>query len=251
MKYSWIWFIVAGLCGTPFVMADTVETIISDMQLPHEGRPHGVPESHGWALKPRIEMGNDPGTFKAFMIWGQLYVDAKGNPATNTRVELKNLKAWLFNKKTSKWELLQNADPIHGAAYLEDFAGDTNKPADVRKEKDGSISVTAGDGYNYHFFADHRVDISAEEIGGIITVVEARLILNDPDLPDDRSSARYLLGVGADYWLDKSIGWDQWKTNGDLAIGRFKTVSNDWNIHTMSTVPEEILRKNPPPFLSK
>ena len=40
---------------------NSIQTIVDDMRLPHEGRPHGVPGSFDWATGPRTGMGNDPG----------------------------------------------------------------------------------------------------------------------------------------------------------------------------------------------
>ena len=72
--------------------------IADDMRLPHESRPHGVPDFIDWAEKPRMGMGNDPGDFEAFIAWGQLYEAVEGNPATNTRVQITGMKAYILSK---------------------------------------------------------------------------------------------------------------------------------------------------------
>jgi hypothetical protein len=229
--------------------ADPIETIADDMRLPHEGRPHGVPQSFDWAAGPRLGMGNDPGTFKAMIAWGQLYEDADGNPATNTRVQIRDIKAYALSKADGQWHLLQSAHRVEGAAYREDFAGDVNRAADVKVEEDGSVSVKAGEGYNYHFWpSTGRTSIDPDDIGGVWTTVQARLVLDDPDGPDDRDRARYLLSVGGDYWLSLTAQWDQWKTNGDIGIGRFRYVKREWQAFNMTTLSEEELRQNPPPL---
>jgi hypothetical protein len=240
-----------GRSGVPDVQPQTVnsiETIVGDMRLPHEGRPHGVPRSFDWAAGPRMGMGNDPGAFKAMVAWGQLYEDARGNPATNTRVQIRDIKAYVL-KGDGQWHLLQSARRVEGAAYREDFAGDVNRAADVRLEDDGSISVKAGDGYNYHFWpSTGRASIDPHDIDGVFTTVQARLVIHDPDGPDDRDQARYLLGMGGDYWLSLTAQWDQWKTNGDIAIGRFRYVRTAWQAFNMTTLSEEALCENPPPL---
>lgn len=207
---------------------DAVEEIIADMVQPHEARPHGVPTSFDWALRPRLGMGNDPGDFRAFITWGQLYEAAEGNPAGNTRVQIRTIKAYLLLRSTNTWSVLQADERVEGAAYVEDFSGDASKPADIRLEENG-ISVTAGDGYNFHFWpSSGRVAINPDDIGGIVTSVEARLILDTRDGPDDRDDASYVLSVGADYWKSLTADWDQWRTNGDVGIGRFKYVRTTW-----------------------
>jgi hypothetical protein len=72
-------------------MVNSTEAVISDMSLPHEGRPHGVPDSYSWISGPRIGMGNDPGDFSALTAWGQLYEDTSGNPALNARVQIQDM----------------------------------------------------------------------------------------------------------------------------------------------------------------
>jgi hypothetical protein len=231
------------------VIPNTVETIINDMKLDHEGIPHGIPPYYDWVSHPRLNMGNDPGTFTAMTTWGQLYEDVDGNPATNTRVEIRGLKAYILSKEDNQWHLIQDAKKIDGAAYQEDFQRDVNIPTDIRKEKDGNISVTAGDGYNFHFWdAAGRVLIDPEDIGGVFITAQARLVLDDHNQPDDREQARYLLSIGGDYWLDLKAEWDYLRTNDDIAIGRFKYVTTDWQSFNMTTLSESEIMQNPPPL---
>jgi hypothetical protein len=225
-----------------------VQVIINDMTLPHEGAPHGVPLNYDWALGPRVGMGDDPGTFRAMTAWGQIYEEASGNPATNSRVQIRNMRAFLLGKKDGKWRLLQSSRRVEGAAYREDFAGDVNKPPDIRQEPDTTVSVTAGGGYNYHFWpSTGRASIDPDDVGGIFTTVQARLILNDSTKGDDRAAARYLLSTGGDYWLSLSAQWDNFKTNGDIGIGRFKYVRTQWQAFNMTSLTAAELRGNPPP----
>lgn len=242
-------------CGQDDVMAqddkptvNSIEEIINDMKLPHEAIAHGT-EQYDWGKAPRIGMGNDPGEWTAMIIWGQVYESVNRNIATNTRVELRNIAAYYLSKKDSKWHRWQYAKEIKGAAYREDFADDENKPADIRKEPDGTISITCGNGYNFHFWpATGRVEIDPSDISGVFTTCQARLILDDPEKPDDRNQSEYLLSIGGDYWKDKNAEWDYWKTNADIAIARFKYVIRDWRAFNMHTLDEITLRENPPPM---
>jgi hypothetical protein len=228
---------------------DIIDTLAYDMSGQHEALPHGVNPDAGWYDHPRVGMGEDPGGFKALTAWGQLYVPESGNPATNTRVQIKDMQTYLMSRIDSTWHLVQDTDDISGAAYAESFAENANKPADARQEPTGGISVTAGNGYNYHYWpASGRIPINPYNVGGVITLCRARLILDDSSEVDDREQARYILSMGADYWLNLSAQWDQWKTNGDVGIGKFKFVENDWKVFSMSTLKENELRKNPPPI---
>jgi len=229
----------------------TLDEIITDITLPHEGRPHGVPTTFDWGLKPRVGALEPPAGWNAAIAWGQLYEWAGGNPATNTRVQIKDLEMYYLSKADRKWHLLQKSVGVDGNAYVEDFAGDVNKPADKRIEKDGSVSVKAGGGYNFHFWSKlGRVKYPVNDVAGIYVTVKARLVVDKADLPDDRATAKYVMSVGGDWWQTMTIGWDQWKTNADMGISRFRFVTPEWKSYNMCSVPADSLRKNPPPFIS-
>ena len=229
---------------------NTLQTIADDMQLPHAAKLHGVPDSYDWADKPRLGRSTNSGAFKAFIAWGQVYESAQGNPAHNTRVQLRNLEAFLLSKNTGRWTRLQFSVDVEGAAFKEDFANNASQPPQQRRESDGSVSVTAGGGYNFHFWCScGRSTIDPQDIAGVFTTVQARLLLDDAQKPDDRAVAQYLLGMGADYWLDQTVQWkSDWSANGDVGIGRMKFVTTDWQAFNMTTVSLSDLTANPPPL---
>ncbi|MBF2067567.1 MAG: hypothetical protein IGS39_24585 [Calothrix sp. C42_A2020_038] len=228
---------------------NSVATIISDMKPPHDAAPRGVPKHYSWVKGPELGMGNDPKNFRAMIAWGQLYEAEQGNPASNTRVQIRNIRTYILSKRTRRWRLLKSSVGVDGAAYREDFAGDANKPPDIRQERDGSVSVKAGGGYNYHFWTKNgRSLINPNDIGGIFTTCQARLVVDNPRKPDDRAKAKYILNMGGDYWLDLAAPWDHFKTNGGIGMGRFKYVRNRWQAFNMTTLPEAQIRRNPPPI---
>jgi hypothetical protein len=228
---------------------NSINTIIQDMSGNSEARPRGVPASVDWSNNPRLSMGNNPGNFRAMMAWGQLYETEQGNPATNTRVKFRNIRAYMLSKRDGKWYPLQFSRAVTGKAYREDFVGDANRPADVRAEADGTISAKAGGGFNFHFWStSSRARIDPNDVAGMFTTIQARLILDDPRRPDDRAQARYVLSMGGDYWLDENAQWDNWLTNGDIGIGKFKLVTTTWRAFNMSTLSPEQLQSNPPPL---
>ncbi len=229
-----------------------LDEIINDMILQHEGKPHGVPSGYDWQSAPR-KGAPEPGlNWTAAIAWGQVYEWAGGNPATNTRIQIKDLAMYYLSKKDNKWYLLQSAIRVSGANYREDFVGDVNKPANTRVEKDGSISVTCGSGYNYHFWPNSgRITIPVNDVAGCYVTVKARLVVDDVNKPDDRDKAKYLMSVGGDWWLSLTAPWDNFKTNADIGIGRFRFITSEWKSFNMYSVPADTLRKNPPPFVSK
>lgn len=228
---------------------NSTQTIVDDMQPPHEGAPHGVPKEYNWAFAPRVGLGNNPGNFGAMTAWGQVYVAATGNAASNTRIQIREIKSYVLSKRDNKWYLLQSSKEVDGNAYREDFAGDISIPANVRREQDGSISVKVDKGYNYHFWcACSKATIDRDNIKGVFTTVQARLVVDNPQKPDDRAQARYLLSMGGDYWLSLTTKWDNGKTNADIGIGKFKYVKNQWQAFNMTTLSPTAIRRNPPPI---
>lgn len=223
--------------------------ISADMLAHGEGLPHGVPLSYEWRNTPVLIMGNNSSGWKAITAWGAIYEDSKGNPATNTRVNIREMRLYLLRKASQKWVLLQDTSTPIGAAYREDFAGDINQVADIRREPDGTISVTAGRGYNFHFFPASRASLDCADIGGIVMVLQARLITGDPTKPDDRRSARYLCSGGADYYPAITGSWPgNASFNPGVAIGKFKYVRNEWRSFAMTTLTKAQLERNPPPI---
>jgi hypothetical protein len=250
MKPLLAFVIAVAFSGTALAQEplNSIETILYDMTGPHEGRPHGVPDDYDWAFEPRIGKGNDPGGFKALIAWGQVYEDVEGSLATNTRVQLRNIKTYVLSKKDNVWRLVQDSAGVQGAAYKEDFVDDISKPANIREEDEG-ISVKLEPGYNFHYWPPTgRIEIDPNDIAGVFTTMQARLIVDKESKPDDRDKARYLLSMGADYWLDVDAQWDQFKTNGDVAIAKFKYITPEWQAFNMISVSGEELRKNPPPL---
>ncbi|MGF1661490.1 MAG: hypothetical protein ACFCVG_03300 [Kineosporiaceae bacterium] len=237
----------AASSDAPSGEAALVDLLVDDMTLPHEGRPHGVPEESGWATGPRIGMGNDPGTWLATTAWGQAYEEAEGNPAVNSAVTISALTL-LVLREDGTWEVLQDTDAVTGAYYVEDFVDDVSKSGDQQVAPDGSVSVVPGDGFNYHFWPPERAEIGAGGIAGLVVAARARLTLLDPEGVDDRGEARLLLGVGGDYWEDLDAEWDNFRTNGDFAIGRFRYVTAEDQLFTATTMTAEQLEANPPPL---
>ena len=216
----------------------------------NEGFPKGVPLSYAWATGPVIEMGNNAAGWKAITAWGVVYEASQGNPAVNTRVNIRGLQTYLLDKHSSKWVLLQNTNAPDGAAYLADFATTVNIPGDMRTEPDGTISVTAGGGFNYHFYPHSRASINPADIGGIVTIFEARLIVANAALPDDRNIAEYLAGAGGDYYPALTGTWPgTLPYNPGIGAGKEKYVKTYWRFFSMTTLSAAQLQSNPPPVV--
>lgn len=228
------------------------KVFVEDMTEWHDAIPSGVPPI-GWDKGPRVGYGNNPPPeWNAMIPWGQVYTDLVGNEAENVRFQIKNLQAWYLSKSTGKWEKWIMSSHLGGANYAEDFQDDIHIKANIRTESDqgGGISSTLVSGYNFHFWTeDGRVEIDPNDIAAVWSAVDARLILDDPQLSDQRNEARFMMSVGADYWLNLNTPWDQWKTNGDIFIGRFRYLNTSWQRFHGHTLTKEQLQKGPlPPY---
>lgn len=249
MKKLILSFFISMVLTTVFSQT-TIEEIIGDMILPHEGLPHGVPASYNWQSKPRVGAPEPGEGWSAAIAWGQVYEWAEGSSATNVRIQIKDLEMYYLGKKDNQWHLLQKSVKVSGANYIEDFQGDINKPADIRTESDGSISTTCGDGYNFHFWPNSgRIKIPVDDVAGCFVTVKARIIMDDKDGVDQRDQAKYLMSVGGDWWESLTAVWDNWKTNWDIGIGRFRFITPEWKSFNMYSVPADTIRNNPPPFV--
>jgi hypothetical protein len=227
---------------------NTPEQVKNDMALPHEAIPRGVPESMDWRTAPRAAYGNQPPEdWSAMTTWGQVYAATGHQSPPNTRVQIKDMQTWYLSKASGQWTNWQRSSEVGGANYSEDFQNDVNQPADIRKEAEG-YSATVPDGVNFHFWPQEgRVEMNPTDIEAVWTAIDARLVLDDSTRTDDRADARLMMSAGADYWLDRTAAWDQWTTNGDIAIGRFRFITPDWQTYNMHTISDSIFATNPPP----
>jgi hypothetical protein len=214
--------------------------IENDMFLPHEGSPAGVPDGYNWRYIPRLGYGkNMPKDWNAITAWGQVFAD-KEQPNPNKdypliRVHIKDLQLFIY-QNDGTWKMLQNINNPVGAHYVEDFIEDANKPAEIRNEKGGGISIQAGSGYNFHFYPEGRVNIDKNNIAGIFVVCKARLI----GIREGEILPKYLISIGGDYWRSLTAEWkSDFSNNNDIGIGRFKYVTPEWDYFIMHTFSKE------------
>ena len=251
---------VASLCILPFAHAQNAQTIINDMTLPPDAPLHGVPNSFSWAsgaAQPQpipVPAKNwKKQWWQAATAWGQVYIPVKGSKATNTRCQIRNLTTKLL-LKSGKWIMVQSSDAPQGAAFREDFANNESKDAGLRSEtaNGGGASFIVGVGpwadHNYHFWPKgERAVIDVDNVVGLYTSCEARLILDKPDGPDDRAECKNLLQMGADWWLNQSTGWlPDWSANSGVGGMRAKWVTPKWQTFNFCTLAPAAIRAHPP-----
>jgi hypothetical protein len=234
------------------VIPNSIDLIVSDMQGDHEGPLDGVNPACKWCFHPRLNYGNDPnrGGYSAFQFWGIVYLEAGSTVPENVRIQIRNLRAYYFSKKDLNWHVLQKDTTMNGLHYLDDFSGTPIK-ADTRVEADGSKSITMMKGYNYHFWpasAKQKIRIDPNDIGGIFTTYQARLIMDNPAGENNLAKAKFLAQSGGDYYLYPPTGRGNPIENDDVGMGKFKYLTKDWQSFNMHSMSEEQIRRTPPPL---
>ena len=241
------------------VTINSLDRILYSMNGPHEGAPHGVPTSFSWAQGPSLRSVGPPAGMSAITSWGQIYADSSDSRPANVRVELRNMETYVWSNSRNEWTRVQADAHVDGAHYLEDFAGNSSMPANLRAEADGGVSTTMDSGYNFHFWpAGERGTLTEpSDVGAVYTTMQARLILDDPNGPDNRSQARYLANAGADWWRTTTASFGDGNNNPGVGQSRFTYLTSDWtaiNFYTggpIATAPnswsEDQLRTSNPP----
>jgi hypothetical protein len=262
---------------------NSVETIISDMRLMNDMPLAGAPKGPGWAVGPgHVIMGNDPrGTrtprwwnpantryksgayWTVILPWFWIY-DGVGHVGTNTRVQVRGFKTWIKSRRTDVWREAGTGSAIDGAHYAKtSYPGDVGKP-DVRKEPDGTVAIRPPGGpAMYHGWCCGPATIDAPDVAAVFVTLQARLVADRRDRPDDRDTSRYLMQVGADYYPDAATrvaAFAPDSYNPGVGLSRFKLVTSEWQAYSFATIDVGAqdpggaaitaleFRRNPPPL---
>jgi len=204
--------IVAPIALVPIKLTFDPAFHDSDQGVPNEAKPDGVPNYYSWyssAAQPGW-MNNPRTDWHSITDWGQVYAVENWHPeqAPNTLVQVRDDQLWILSKSTGKWSEYQYPG-INGGAFRSDYGNNGGRGVTTKDEssRGGGIGVTAGNGFNYHFWSGYRANIDPTDIAGIYTIFQARLIQDDLSKPDDRSSAHYIASAGADYWRSQNADW--------------------------------------------
>jgi hypothetical protein len=260
---------------------NTVDTIVDDMKLMNDTALAGIPSNYGWAQGPGyLMMGNTPrGTntpswwqvdnqryksgawWNAILPWIVIF-DGVGNQASNTRVQVRDMKIYMKSKNSGAWKLLDHSVGVSGENYPKSLQGDNVTTPASRTESDGSTSILPpGGNLVFHGWGSFS-DIDGSDVAAIFMTLQARLVKDDANRQDDRGAARYLIHVGGDYYPDRStrvsdLGPAYYFPG--IGTSRSKLVSNDWQAFNFATIDvarqdpggaltEADFRANPPPL---
>jgi hypothetical protein len=220
------------------------------MALKNEGALLNLdPAKYSWAAGPgSTVMGNDPrGTntpswfqpsdswlksssyWRAALPWFVLF-EGVGNEATNTRVQVRNFALWYRSKADGRWRMLGSDNDFGGFSCKQDsnYAGCGGAMPDKRSEADGGVSFRPVAGYNFHgWWTRGFATITPEDIAALHVTAQVRLVVDDPSRPDDRSRAKYLVHIGADYYPHATYSFGSNPVPG-VGVSRAKYVTTSW-----------------------
>lgn len=243
----------------------TIDMAVNDMSLPSEALM--IKASYDWHKNPKITQyapsgtilpswwtANRPKWCYSSVTWYTAY-EAQGNAATNSRVQVSKLRMYALSNKTRKWTLLDNVTAPATDLWKYPFnqAGDF-KASGARAETSGGYSLRPVYPHFHHGYGRGVSIADPSDIRAVFIAMDFRLIVADPKKADDRSKARYVVDVGADYYPGKGSSWGVGWAPG-IGNGRYLLAKNNWRAATL-LVPNKALgatfdelRKNPPPVL--
>jgi hypothetical protein len=240
----------------------TIDQVITDMSSNSEAMV--IDPRYDWQSHPNITMyaprgdaipswwtGNRPTWTYDVLTWFTAF-EAQGNAATNTRVQIANLRFYYLSQSTRTWKQydMKAAPAVDLWQYPFTWASSNSG---VRNESSGGISVKPK--YpNFHHGYGNPITINPQDVRAIFVAMEYRLVVDDPSKPDDRASAKYVVDSGGDYYPGNGQGdWSLGYAPG-MGNGRMVLATKDWRTATLlvpnsyygATMAE--MKTNPPPL---
>ena len=240
----------------PLGQINSVDTIVSDMKLLNDFVLKGYEnEKYGWYVGPgETHMGNNSSftnvpewssflnnpayagvSAKAMLPWLVIF-DGVSDAASNTAVEIRNMRTYLKSRATGKWIALGGPVKASGTYYGKPNTGLPAYDEQTAGSYDtGSmIKVPENNGYFWHgWWSAGRMAVDPADIGAIFVTVQARLAVADPGRADDRAQAQLGLQVGADYYVDTSTVYQE--IAPAIGIARTKKITSNWQAFSYTT----------------
>ncbi|MGE0799930.1 MAG: hypothetical protein AB7G13_23195 [Lautropia sp.] len=243
--------------------ANSVDAIVNDMKLRNDLPLAGVSGGQGWATGPgHVIMGADPrgshtpswfrvsnSYYKSAAYWNAaipwvVIFDGVGNGASNTRVQMRNLRMYLKRKSTGAWERISHATAIDGSLFTKALTGLDIGTPNVRREADGTTSVLPPGGNAVFHGWGSLIDLTnPADIAAVYVTMQARLVLNNANGNDDRGAAKYLIHVGGDYYPERSTRVTDMGPSyffPGIGVSRSKLVTTEWQGFNFATIDSAI-----------
>jgi hypothetical protein len=216
-----------------------------------QDKPQVTMYSPAGKLIPKWWTGERPAWSYNVLTWFVAY-EADGNTATNTRVEVKNLRFFVYSQANKKWDRFDIRQKPGLDLWTDPFTYKSGVTG-MRWEADGGISMKPTSPDFFHGYGN-SVTITPEDVRGVFVAMEFRLVVDNASKPDDRANAKYVLDVGGDYYPGNGQGsWGLGYAPG-MGNGRMLLATPEWRTATM-LVPNtalgadmEEMKVKPPPL---
>lgn len=259
---------------------NTLDTIVNDMRLRNDFVLRGYEhQSVGWYVGPGYNvMGNIPNTSNTMQDWKNnnpslvgvpmrailplvVLFDGVSNSANNTRVHMRNIRLYIKSKATKQWRSFGMSPGLSGFNTPKSTLFLGSVAEDKRTNADGSVEIKQPNGgaLTWHGWWNlGRTPIDPDDVEAVFVTMQARLTVDNPNLPDDRGNAQFGIQIGADYYIDVNTAWPS--VNPAVALSRTKRVTNDWQAFSVMTfsdvgiqepgagISEAAFRAAPPPL---
>ncbi|MFZ4540844.1 MAG: hypothetical protein ACOYNL_03400 [Rickettsiales bacterium] len=132
--------------------------------------------------------------------------EGEGNQATNTRVEASHARGYYLSASRGVWVLAFDERPV---GYAQGIATTTENRADLsldNQQQTGEFSTSAKPIYpvKYELWGSKNIGHEAfKDARAWYFATDLRLIVDNPNLPDDRDKARYIVKIGADFMIEE------------------------------------------------
>lgn len=219
----------------PLTLKD-LTTIAFDGAKAHEALPAGVPSSYDWYKGPRIGAGNNATDFQAATGWGQTFYTKDTLANSRSIFLVKDFRTLVCtNTPTGKeWALVQHG-PVEGRQFRADFVGNISHQASTFSTTGDLSQVEFSPGAAFHFWPKSgRFQLESSNLCGFLVYLQAKQISGPPQ--------SIVLGLGADYWTTKTALWDNYRTNKDVAIGRLRVLTSEWQVIGLTTALGDALK---------
>ena len=234
-----------------------VDTLISDMSEMNDLPLKDVNPKYGFSRGPGYNLaGTDSGGANYVLPWFVQF-EGEGNAARNTRVEIRKLRLFVKSKSNGKWSRLIDSNRFSGI-QCDQGSNYFHCPQQAQVQDDGDRASTLPlSNLNLHGWWGGREPIESWDMAAMVISLEARLTKDSNGGVDDRSKAKYLLHVGADYY-PTNASYD--RILEAVGVSRAKLVTSDWQTFSFSTlgdvglqepgggISSKALRENPPPL---
>ncbi len=214
----------------------------------------------------RTDYGESPYEWCRHGLTWYVAMEAVGNMAVNTRVQIRNLRCMYLSNATGQWQEfdLKVAPVAEEWTYPFEptYAGAGNARAEL-DANGGGISLKPVYPLLSHGYGDGHTINNPEDWRAVSVSMEFRLIKDDVNGIDDRANARYVVDCGLDY--RPGYQWDtatqtnifrEWTSSFVVAAGNSKMLlaTNDWRGSALIVPATRLgctyaeLTSNPPPF---